>query len=298
MRATRPTRVALHGALAQLAEQDPLINLRQDDVRQELYVSLYGEVQKEVIEDTLANDFGLGVEFRETTPICIERPVGSGAAVETLGEASNPFLATIGFQIAPAAANSGVQFRLAAKLESIPRFVYKTVENFRDAMENAVEETLRQGLYGWQVCDCTVTMTDSGYTSPGSTAGDFRKLTPLVLMAALKQAGTVVCEPIHHFTLEIPADTLGPMLVVLARLHAVPQTPETHGSSCTLEGQIPADRVHELQRQLPALTRGAGILECAFADYQPVRGTIPTRPRTDHNPLDRKEYLLHLLGRV
>src|SRR5580698_3558621 len=41
----RPRRVAdkgrLHAALAQLAEQDPLINLRQDDVRQEIYLSLY-----------------------------------------------------------------------------------------------------------------------------------------------------------------------------------------------------------------------------------------------------------------
>ena len=33
-------------ALGQLAEQDPLISLRQDDERQEIYVSLYGEVQK------------------------------------------------------------------------------------------------------------------------------------------------------------------------------------------------------------------------------------------------------------
>src|SRR5262245_29086226 len=54
------------GAVAQLAEQDPLINLRQDDVRGELYVSLYGEVQKEVIQQTLANDFGIDVEFHET----------------------------------------------------------------------------------------------------------------------------------------------------------------------------------------------------------------------------------------
>ena len=53
-RSDRPRRrAALHVALAQLAEQDPLINLRQDDVRQELSVSLYGEVQKEVIQATL-----------------------------------------------------------------------------------------------------------------------------------------------------------------------------------------------------------------------------------------------------
>ena len=70
------------------------------------------------------------------------------------------------------------------------------------------------------------------------------------------------------------------------------------GSSYLLEGEIPAARVHELQQQLPALTRGEGVLECAFDHYQPVRGTIPTRPRTDHNPLNRKEYLLHVVRRV
>jgi ribosomal protection tetracycline resistance protein len=55
--ATREDRGALHLALTQLAEQDPLINLRRDDLRQEVYVSLYGEVQKEVIQATLAEPF-------------------------------------------------------------------------------------------------------------------------------------------------------------------------------------------------------------------------------------------------
>ena len=85
---------------------------------------------------------------------------------------------------------------------------------------------------------------------------------------------------------------------MLARLRAVLQTQEPRGSSCVLEGRIPAARVHELQQQLPALTRGEGVLELAFDRYQPVRGTIPTRARTDHNPLDRKEYLLHVMRRV
>src|SRR6188472_1602261 len=60
-------RARLRVALAQVAEQDPLIGVRQDDERRELSVSLYGEVQKEVIEATLANEFGLEVTFRETT---------------------------------------------------------------------------------------------------------------------------------------------------------------------------------------------------------------------------------------
>src|SRR5262249_35199793 len=55
----------LHAALTQLAEQDPLIDVRQDDIRQEIYVSLYGEVQKQVIEATLAAEYGLEAGFRE-----------------------------------------------------------------------------------------------------------------------------------------------------------------------------------------------------------------------------------------
>lgn len=282
---------ALHAALAQLAEQDPLINLRQDDIRQELFLSLYGEVQKEVIQATLASDFHIDVDFRETTTICIERPVGSGATVETLGKAPNPFWATVGLRIEPAPINSGVTFRLEVELGSIPL-------SFHKAVEETVKATLQQGIYGWQVTDCIVTMTHSGYSSVLSTAGDFRHLTPLVLMSALKQAGTMVYGPIHRFQLEIPADTLGLVVPVLARLRAIPQTPTMRGATCLLEGEIPAARVHELQQQLPALTRGEGVLEAAFDRYEVVRGTTPTRPRSDHNPLNRKEYLLHIVRRV
>jgi ribosomal protection tetracycline resistance protein len=297
---------ALHVALTQLAEQDPLINLRQDDIRQELHVSLYGEVQKEVIGATLANDYDLDVEFRETTPICIERPIGVGATVELLPKArspTTPFLAAIGLRIEPAGLGSGVQFGLDVKVGSIPTHVYKTVEAFHEAMERTVLETLRQGIYGWEVTDCSVTMIDCDYHAPprrwpGTTASDFRLLTPLVLMGALKQAGTVVCEPIHRYHLEIPSDTFGATVSAMTRLRSFPQTQEIRGSSYMLEGEVPAARVHELQQQLPALTRGEGLVECEFDSYQPVRGKAPTRPRTDYNPLNRKEYLLHLMRRV
>jgi ribosomal protection tetracycline resistance protein len=131
-----------------------------------------------------------------------------------------------------------------------------------------------------------------------STAGDFRNLTPLVLMGALKQAGTRVYEPVHRFHLDVPADTLGAILPVLARLRATPQTSAMRGPSYLLEGEIPAARVHQLQQQLSALTRGEGVLECAFDHYQLARGPSPARPRTDHNPLDRKEYLLHVMRRI
>ncbi|WP_327136512.1 TetM/TetW/TetO/TetS family tetracycline resistance ribosomal protection protein [Streptomyces sp. NBC_01340] len=301
----RPTdKGALHGALTQLAEQDPLIDLRQDETRKEISVSLYGEVQKEVIQATLADEFGIDVLFRETTPLCIERPLGSGAAAEFIKKDPNPFLATVGLRIDPAPVGSGVRFRLEVELGAMPYAFFK-------AVEDTVKETLAQGIHGWQVTDCTVTMTHSGYwprqshahqgfdKSMSSTGADFRGLTPLVVMDALRAAGTQVYEPMHRFRLEAPADTLGTVLPVLARQGAVAASTELRGASCVLEGRIPVARVHGLERQLPGLTRGEGELECAFDHYAPVlRGTVPDRPRTDLNPLDRKEYLLNVMRRV
>jgi ribosomal protection tetracycline resistance protein len=173
-------------------------------------------------------------------------------------------------------------------------------------MRQYVTETLRQGLYGWQVTDCTVALTRSQYSVPdgppttrGPLSGpqDFRKLTPLVVMAALRRAGTVVCEPVHRFRLDTPADTLTAVLPALARLHVVPQVSATGGSWCTLEGDVTATAVHGLRQQVPPLTRGDGVMESAFDRYEPVRGPAPARPRTDDNPLSRDEYLRRVVRR-
>src|SRR5687767_12393717 len=131
----------LRVALAQLAEQDPLIDVRQDDSRHEISVSLYGEVQKEVIQATLANDFGLDVTFRETTPIYVERPIRTGEAIEILHAESNPFLATIGLRVDRAPDGSGVDFRVRIDPRTVPLYLYKTVESFVEHMGQYVHET-------------------------------------------------------------------------------------------------------------------------------------------------------------
>lgn len=66
----------------------------------------------------------------------------------------------------------------------------------------------------------------------------------------------------------------------------------------TLEGDIPAARVHGLRQQLPTLTRGEGVVEVTFDRYEPVAGPAPARPRTDSNPLNRTEYLQRVTRRA
>ena len=296
----------LHTALTQLAEQDPLINLRQDGVRHETSVSLYGEVQKEVIQATLADVYEIDVTFRESTTICVERPVAAGEAVEVLNADDNPFRATIRLRVEPAPAGSGIEFRLLVEARDIPLYLYRSRGHFAAMMERYVRQALREGLRGWEVTDCVVSMVECTYASPDgppSTRGplsaiaDFRDLTPLVAMRALADAGTTVCEPMHRFQVELPAESLGVVLPALTGLHATPEAPRMRGASCVIEGEIPAAQVHRLHKELPALTSGEGVLDTWFSRYQPIRGPAPTRQRLTTDPLDRKAYLREVQGR-
>jgi ribosomal protection tetracycline resistance protein len=290
-------RAALFTALTELAEQDPLIDLRRAGA--DIAVSLYGEVQKEVIAATLAEEYGIDVTFRSTTPVCIERVIGVGEAESLIGVAPNPFLATVGLRVEPGER----AFRLEVELGSMP-------SAFFTAVREAVTSTLRYGRYGWPVTGCVVTMTRSGYwprqshahatfdKSMSSTGRDFRHLTPLVLVSALRRAGTAVCEPVHAFRLEVPADTLDAVQPALARADAVAHEQVLRGALAELTGTVPAARVHALRRQLPGRTRGEAVLEARFDHHRPVRGPAPTRPRPTIDPWRRKEYLLQVDRRV
>jgi ribosomal protection tetracycline resistance protein len=70
--------------------------------------------------------------------------------------------------------------------------------------------------------------------------------------------------------------------------------PEIFGPACVIEDEFRTAQLRALEQQLPALTQGEGALECVFGRYQRVSGPAPSRPRADHNPLNRQEYLRHV----
>jgi ribosomal protection tetracycline resistance protein len=301
---------SLRAALAQLAEQDPLIDVRQDDHRHEISVSLYGEVQKEVIGATLERDYGIAADFRETTTVCIERPARVGEAEEVIqaktktnitGRSSplstNPFTATLALRIEPAPFGSGIDFRAAVESRYVPLYLFKAPEVFTAQMDAYVHEALAEGLAGWQVTDCRVTMTDCGYASPVTSAADFRRLTQLVLMTALDRAGTWVCEPLAELALEMPASTAQAVLAALGRLGGRVTGQFSANGLTKASAVLPTARVRSLQHRLPGLSMGEGILETRPGGYQPIGENPPTRPRSTPSPLDRDAWLASLAKR-
>jgi len=278
-------RPALRVALAQLADQDPLIATRLDEHGRPT-VSLYGRVQQEVLGSTLAEEHGIEVEFSEASVLHVERPRGLGEAVVRLNTEENPHQATIGLRIAPGVPGSGLIFRTDVPAKDMPLYLFHSVEHFAAAIEKHVRRELARGRYGWEVTDCVVTMTEAGYSTadgppskrgPTSTSFDYRKVTPIVARRALDLARTRVCEPVLRVLLEIPTDDAATVQRLLARWGAELSGQTSAGELTQLEARLVAARLHELQHQLPDLTGGEGTLEYRFDGYQPVRGRPPAR---------------------
>ena len=171
----------------------------------------------------LEERYGVRVRFSDTSVVCLERVRGTGSAVDRVGERGNPYLATVGLRVEARPVGHGVEFSPGVERGNLP-------PAFVAATEEGVRAALRQGPHGWVVTDCLVTMTESKYfprqskphqkfdKSISTVAADFRYLTPVVLFAALAEAGTRVCRPVDRFDLELPDEVFGPVTALLGRL--------------------------------------------------------------------------------
>lgn len=173
---------------------------------------------------------------------------------------ANPFYATIGFKVERGELNSGITYNLGVELGSLPLAFHK-------AIEDTVFQSLKQGLYGWEVTDIIVTLTHTGYASPVTTASDFRKLTPLVLMDALKQAETCVFEPLNEFELTVPEHAISTAMYKLAAIPATFAEPILHNDSYHLTGSLPIAKTENFKRMLHSFTEGEGIFTTKPGDF-------------------------------
>ena len=267
-------RRALRVALDQLAEQDPLIDVRQDE-RRALALAL-----RRGAEGGHPGDAGRRLRrrrssFRETTTICIERLRGAGAAFELIGR---------GLQPVPRHRRPARRAGAGRERDRVPargRARLDAARVLQGGRGDACRRRCAAATTAGGCTDCVVTMTHSGYyarqshshatfdKSMSSTGGDFRG-------ADADRAGARAARGGHDRAragASLPARGCRPTRS--ARCCPLRRAARRRcrsrrccrGAACVIEGEIPAARVHELRRQLPGLTRGEGVLESEFSRY-------------------------------
>ncbi len=249
-------RARLFEAVRLLSAQDPLIDARLDGVDEELTVSLYGEVQREVLVARLAEEFGIEADVAETRTVHVERvaAVGEWRLRVPSGNAS------VAYRVEPGPPGSGGRYVMGTERG------YLLPAHHR-AIEETVPRVMERGLLGWRVVDWVVTLTDGRFSAPTPPAGYYRDLTERALSRALSTAGTREYEPISTFEVEVPEESFTGVLHVLTAAGATPGLPTFANGRCTVSGTIPTRSVHGVERGLPELTGGRGFLVSEPAGY-------------------------------
>src|SRR5262249_62004021 len=148
---------------------------------------------------------------------------GGGSLLPFKAPKPRPPRAPRGSGAEPPPAGSGLACDLEVERGSMP-------PAFFAATWEGVRAGLAQGLSGWAIPDGRVVLTHTGYCprqsamhqkfnkNVSSVGADFRNLAPVLIHQALRQAGTVVCEPAETFHLEIPVAALAAVTATIARL--------------------------------------------------------------------------------
>ena len=167
---------------------------------------------------------------------------------------------------------------------------------------------LAQGLSGWEIPDARVVLTHTGYWPRQSAmhqkfnknvswvGADFRNLAPVLVHDALRQARTVVCEPVETFQLEIPVGALpaGDRQPWPGCPGLVTGTEADGGTAAALSADPrrsrPGRRWPAGLAQLPEQTTGRGqaVFTSEVTHYTPVLDRPRSAPRIGPDPLDRE----------
>lgn len=273
--------------LKELTESDPLLEYELDEIEKDLYVNLFGNVQKEILKELLEVKYQVVIDYEEEVIIYRETVVGTGEAVRVMYDTAKPFAATIGLKVEPNHRGDGIVYRSEVSTGYLPK-------TFQDGAEDGVWRTVKQGLMGWELDDIIITLIEGEFNSVDSSPSDYRNLSPMVLMEAIAQAKTKLLWPVNKFELKVQENLVGRALSDLSKMKATFNDPVLSNGYYTLKGLIPVEYSNDYDQEVIAYTSGKGVYITKFHSYSDAPSDIiKTRKKIRIDPLDRDIYLLH-----
>ena len=278
---------ALYEALAELADEDPILNLSAEHG---LFVQMFGEIQMEILRELLMERYNIAVTFAEAMTIYAETPVSPSIVRAPIYKNDTNFPAGIGFRVEPLPRGSGLRYVREVSFGNLEK-------PFQNAVEAAVYDTCKNGLYGWEVTDCRIVFDHSGYCSVTSTPAAFRDLAPLVLMEAFMSSGMALLEPVLKFELRVPEEAASKALFDCERMRASVEQLTNMPEFLHIVGIIPAQTCKNYSVQVSSYTGGRGIFITKFHGYQ---NTAFDQSKVNEKGINlaanRGIYLMHKLG--
>jgi elongation factor G len=262
--------VKLSGAVAKLIDEDPALELEQNQDTREMVLWGQGDVHIQIAIDRLRNRHNLAVvghpavvPYRET----IRRGTEQHSRFKRQSGGHGQF-ADITVQIKPEPRGTGFVFKDSVVGGAIPR-------NYIPAVEEGVEEALKTGPLGFPVVDVSVNLITGQFHAVDSSDMAFKTCGRQAMQEALAKCEPFLLEPIDAVEVSVPnAFTARVQRLVSGRRGQILgfDGKEDWPNWDVVRAHLPQSELHDLIVELRSLTLGVGSFSHNFDHMQELSG--------------------------
>jgi len=263
---TKADQEKLGDSLARLQEEDPSFKVFFNGETGQTIISGMGELHLEVIIDRLLREFKVKanvgrpqVAYKETVT---SRARSEGKFIQQTGGRGQ--YGHVILTLEPGEPNSGIAFVNKLSGGAIPR-------EFVPAVKKGTLAASRNGvLAGYPVTDVKVTLIDGSYHQVDSSELAFRMAGSKAFSEGLREAHSVILEPIMDLEVIIPEEYVGDVMGDLNSRRCRIESMTTKANARLIRGSVPLSEMFGYATALRSLTQGRATFTMEPTRYEKV----------------------------
>jgi len=268
--ATKLDQEKLGLALRKLEEEDPTFQVHYDEETGQTLISGMGELHLEIIVDRMLREFKVKanvgkpeVAYKETITKAAEVV---GKFIQQTG--GHGQYGHVKIKLEPGEHGSGVVFINKIVGGTIPREYIPSVE------EGVINQAKTGSLAGYPVMDIAVTLFDGSFHPVDSSEFAFKMAAQRALSEGLRQASSVLLEPIMKIEVLVPEEYMGDVIGDLNSRRCRIEELKERGQVKVIRGHVPLMTMFGYATRLRSLSQGRANFTMEPAFYQEVPANL------------------------
>jgi len=268
---TSAEKAKLADALADLRREDPTFECKVDSETGQTIISGMGELHLEVLQHKLIKEKGVNIRVGKPR-------VAYREAITRAAEAEGKFVRQTGghgqyghvqLRFEPLLTQEGlwsndIEFESAVGGDAVPK------EYIAD-VERGVREALGCGvLAGYPVVGIKVTLIDGSYHSVDSSSLAFEQAGAIAVERGLKDAGSVLLEPVMRLEAVVPESNFGVVQGSLLAKRGIISNCRSHGNMRVIDAKVPLVELFGYSSEIRSITAGRGSFTMEPLSYEKV----------------------------
>lgn len=247
--------------LHKLQEEEPSLHITWNEKSNEISALVMGEVQIEILKNIIKERFGIDVSFSEGSIVykeTIENVVEGVGHFEPLRHYAETHLL-----LEPGKRGSGIVIDTDCKEDMLDK-------NWQRLILTHLYEKKHIGvLTGSEITDIKITLVAGKAHLKHTEGGDFRQATYRAVRQGLKNAKSILLEPVYEYRLEVPTEMVGRALSDIGQMNGTFTGPDIDGDMSIITGIAPVVKMRGYSMEVISYTRGIGSIYYEFKGYEP-----------------------------